>query len=123
MTGEVIAAQGGLWPYILLVVVGFLPSEVWRVLGVFLSQGLDERAEIIVWVRAVATTLLAGVVAKLLISPAGALVAVPLAGRFGALLVGFAAFFALRRSVLGGILAGEAVLIGVAWWLGPSGSN
>lgn len=121
MTGEFIAAQGGLWPYILLVVVGFLPSEIWRVLGVFLSQGLDERAEIIVWVRAVATTLLAGVVAKLLISPAGALVSVPLVGRFAALLVGFAAFFLVRRSVLAGILTGEVFLIGLAWWFGPSG--
>ncbi len=121
MTGEIIAVQGGLWPYVLLVVVGFLPSEIWRVLGVFLAQGLDERAEIIVWVRAVATTLLAGVVAKLLISPAGALALVPVAGRFGALLIGFAAFFLLRRSVLGGIVAAELSLITLAWWIGPLG--
>ena len=35
-------------------------------LGVLLSRGLDENAEILVFVRAVATTLLAAVVAKLL---------------------------------------------------------
>lgn len=121
MTGEIVAVQGGLWPYLLLVVVGFLPSEVWRVLGVFLAQGLDERAEIIVFVRAVATTLLAGVVAKLLISPAGPLALVPTAGRFAGLFVGFAAFFLLRRSVVGGILAAEAFFITLAWWLAPGG--
>ena len=60
------ALVGPLWPYLLVIMVGFLPSEVWRVLGVFLSHGLDERSEILVWIRAVATTLLAGVVAKLL---------------------------------------------------------
>jgi hypothetical protein len=94
---------------------------VWRVLGVFLSQGLDERSEVIVWVRAVATTLLAGVVAKLLISPAGALAAAPLAGRFACLLVGLAAFFLLRRSVLAGIVVGEAALIALTWWLQAQG--
>ena len=24
-----------LWPYLLVIIVGFLPSEVWRILGVF----------------------------------------------------------------------------------------
>ena len=120
MTGEIVAVQGGLWPYILLVVVGFLPSEIWRVLGVFLAQGLDEQAEIIVWVRAVATTLLAGVVAKLLISPAGALALVPVGGRFGGIFIGIAAFFLLRRSVLGGIVAAELSFVALAWRFMPA---
>src|SRR3954454_15372754 len=64
---------GALWPYLMLIAFGFLPSEIWRVLAVFLARGFDERAEIFVWVRAVATTLVAGVVAKILIAPAGAL--------------------------------------------------
>ncbi len=34
--------------------------------------------------------------------------------RFAAVAVGFAAFLALRRSVLAGVLAGEAVLVGVS---------
>jgi len=120
MTGEMAAVQGGFWPYLLLIVVGFLPSEIWRALGVFLARGLDERSEVIVFVRAIATTLLAGVVAKLLISPAGALALVPVAGRFGALLVGFVAFFLMRRSVLAGIVAAEACLVTLAWWLAPA---
>ena len=45
-----------LWPYIVLIIVGFLPSEIWRMLGVILARGLDDRSQIIVWVRAVATT-------------------------------------------------------------------
>jgi hypothetical protein len=70
-----------------------------------------------VWVRAVATTLVAGVVAKILFSPTGALVAVPLAWRLGALAIGVAAFFLARRSVMAGVVIGEAALIGAAWWL------
>jgi hypothetical protein len=111
------AFLSGLWPYLLVIAFGFLPSEVWRVLAVFLARGFDERAEIFVWVRAVASTLVAGVVAKILFAPAGALAAVPLPWRLGALAVGVAAFFIARRSVMAGVLAGEAALIGAAWWL------
>ena len=105
-----------LWPYLLVIVFGFLPSEVWRVLAVFLSRGFDEKAEIFVWVRGVATALVAGVVAKILFGPSGALISVPLAWRLGALALGVAAFFAVRRSVMTGVLAGEAALICAAWW-------
>ena len=106
----------GVWPYLVVIAFGFLPSEAWRVLAVFLSRGFDERSEIVVWVRAVATTLVAGVVAKLLLAPTGALAAVSPLGRLGALLVGVAGFFLFRRAVLIGVLLGETALIGIVWW-------
>ena len=112
MSGD---ALSGLWPYLVVVLVGFLPTEMWRALAVVVSRGLDERSEILVWVRAVAATLLAGVVAKLLYAPTGALAAVPLWGRAGGMLVGLAVFFAVRRSVIAGVLAGEAALVAAAW--------
>ena len=115
MTAEAISGGGAWWPYLLVIVFGFLPSEIWRVLAVFLSRGLNEQSEILQWVRTVAITLLAGVIAKLLFSPSGALAIVPLAGRIAAILVGVAAFFATRRAIVG-VLAGEAALIAVAWW-------
>ena len=108
---------GGVWPYLILIVFGFLPSEVWRIIAVFVSRGFDERSEIIVWVRAVATALVAGVVAKILFAPTGALVAVPLGWRLGSLVLGLAAFFAARRSVMVGVVVGEAALICAAWWI------
>ena len=112
---DLTALVGPLWPYLLVIVVGFLPSEVWRVLGVLLSHGLDERSELLVWVRAVATTLLAGVVAKLLLTPSGALAVVPLYGRVGSLLIGLAGYFMMRRSVIAGVVLGEATLIATTW--------
>jgi Branched-chain amino acid transport protein (AzlD) len=111
------ALQTGVWPYLLVIAFGFLPSEIWRVLAVFLARGFDERAEIFVWVRAVASTLVAGVVAKILLTPAGALAAVPLSLRLGALALGVAAFFLVRRSVMAGVVVGEAALIGASWWI------
>ena len=45
-----------------------------------------------------------------------ALADVPLTVRLSAMAVGFAAFVLVRRSVLVGVLAGEAVLILGAFW-------
>ena len=104
-------ATGGLWPYLVVIVFGFLPSEIWRWAAVFLVKGLSEDSEILVWVKAVAAALLAGVVAKLLLSPSGALAVVPAFWRWGALACGFAAFLVLRRSIIAGVIVGEAVLI------------
>ena len=98
-------------PYLALILIGFLPSEVWRWLGVMLGGGLDEQSEIILWVRAVATALIAAVVARIVLIPPGALAGVPLPVRLAALAAGFLAFLLIRRSAFAGVLVGEAVLI------------
>jgi hypothetical protein len=105
--------------WLVLILVGFLPNEVWRMLGVVLARGIDENSEILVWVRAVATAVLAGVVAQLIFFPAGALAAVPLAVRVAAALCGFVAFLSIRRSVFAGVAVGEAVLLAGALLLMP----
>jgi hypothetical protein len=97
--------------YFALILAGFLPNEVWRWLGVIFARGLDEDSEIVVWVRAVATAILAGVIAKLTIFAPGVLATVPTPVRLGAVLIGFLAFTLIRRSVFAGVLAGEAGLI------------
>jgi hypothetical protein len=104
-------ATGGLWPYLVIILFGFLPSEIWRWLAVFLGRGIDENSEILVWVRAVASALLAGVVAKLILTPTGALASIPLFWRAGSLVAGVAGFYLARRSILAGVIAGEIVLI------------
>jgi len=106
----------GLAPYLVLIAAGFLPNEIWRMLGIVAAHGLDEGSELVVWVRAVATALLAGVVAKIILFPPGGLADVPLAIRLSAMAGGFAAYLLMRRSVLAGVLAGEAVLILGAFW-------
>ncbi|NNM73991.1 AzlD domain-containing protein [Enterovirga aerilata] len=107
-----------LWPYLVILLAGVLPNEIFRVAAVFLSRGIDEESELFRWIRVVATTLLAAVVCRLIYSPAAALEQVPLAIRASALPVGIAAFFLLRRSLVLGILAGEAWFVLAAWWFG-----
>jgi hypothetical protein len=105
------ALSGEYAAYMALILAGFLPNEVWRWLGVIFARGLDEGSEIVVWVRAVATAILAGVIAKLTIFAPGVLATVPMSVRVGAVLVGFLAFTLIRRSVFAGVLAGEVALV------------
>jgi Branched-chain amino acid transport protein (AzlD) len=106
-------------PYLALILVGFLPNEVWRVLGLVAVRGLNEDSQIIVWVRAVATAILAGVLAQLVMTTSGALATIPLFVRIGALVLGFVAFLLVRRSVFVGVLVGELAFLAGAWMYGP----
>ncbi len=95
----------------MLILVGFLPTEIWRMLGVVVARGVDEASEVLVWVRSVAVAVLAGVIGKLVMFPPGVLADVPLAIRLAAIAAGFLAFLLVRRSVFVGMVVGEAVLI------------
>lgn len=103
---------------LVLVVAGFLPNEVWRLIGLWLGAGVDEGSELLVWVRAVATAILAGVIAQILLHPPGALASVPGWLRYAAVAVGFAGFVAMRRSTLAGVVCGELFMVIGKWWLG-----
>ena len=105
------AVWAELSPYLVLILVGYLPNEIWRALGLVLARGLDEDSEVVVWSRAVATAILAGVIAKLIVFSSGALDSIPLAVRIGAAVCGFLAFLAVKRSVFAGVLVGEAALL------------
>ena len=101
-----------------LVLAGFLPNEIWRMLGLWLGGGVDEGSELLVWVRAVATAILAGVIAQILVYPPGALASVPEILRYGAVAAGFAVFIMTRRSIFAGVACGEVVMLAGKWWLG-----
>lgn len=111
--------SGGLWPYLALVLFGFLPSEVWRMLSVFIGRRIDESSPVLEWVRAVSTALLAGVVANIILTPSGALASVPLFARLGAMAAGLAVYAVTGKSVIGAVLAGEAAIIFFAWFFRP----
>jgi hypothetical protein len=103
---------------LVLLAAGVFPNQIWRMLGLWLGGGLDEGSELLIWVRAVATAILAGVIAQILVQPPGALASVPALLRYGALAAGFCAFMLTRRSIFAGVLAGEMVMLAGQWWLG-----
>jgi hypothetical protein len=106
------ALIGDWYAYVLLLAAGFLPNEIWRAVGLWVSRGIDEGSELMVWVRSVATAILAGVIAQIVLVPPGALALAPLGLRIGAVAAGVAVFFAARRSTLAGVVVAEAVLMG-----------
>jgi hypothetical protein len=106
------------WP---LFVLGFLPNEVWRFLGWWVGARIDEGTEIFIWVRLVATSIMAAVIGQLLVVPPGLLANVPALVRYGAVAAGLFVFLAVRRSMLLAVIVGELVLIVGRYWTLPPG--
>ena len=96
---------------LVIVLVAMLAHEPFRWLGVYLGRGLAPDSEIFVWVRAVATALVAGLVARLVLFPAGVLEAIPLSVRLAAVVTGIAIFFAARRHLGAGVFGSAVVLL------------
>lgn len=99
------------WPFLFILVAGTLATDMWRVLGVLFAGRLRENSELFAYVNAVATALVAGVIAQLLFFPSGSLAATPLWLRLAAVGIGFAVFRMRGQNVLAGVIAGEVVLI------------
>lgn len=104
-----------LWPYLALLLGGVLPNETFRIAAVFLSRGLDDSSELFTWIRVVAIALLAAIVAKIVASQPAALSHVPVLVPVAAIAAGVAGYFLLRRALIGGLLAGEAIFVGLAY--------
>jgi Branched-chain amino acid transport protein (AzlD) len=100
----------GWWAYVFIAVAGWLATDLWRWLGVLAGNRLREDSEALNWVRAVATALVAAVIAKLILYPTGVLEQSPLWLRLGSVAAGTAAFFIGRQKPAIGITTAIAVL-------------
>jgi branched-subunit amino acid transport protein len=90
--------MSGLGVYGAIIVAGFAVTYVWRFLAVLAIGRLDAESDLLLWVRAVATALVAALVLRLVTAPAGLLEQASMPGMLAALAVGVAAFlFAGRR--------------------------
>lgn len=104
------------WPYVVIIVAGWLATDFWRWMGVLAGNRLQEGSEALNWVRAVATALVMAVTAKLVVFPTGALEASPLWLRLAAAGIGFAAFLLSGQRVIVGVVAPLAILgAGLIW--------
>lgn len=103
--------------YLMLFIAGYCVTQPWRWLGVILSSGISEDAEILIWVRAVSTALVAGLVSRMILLPAGALAGVPLEIRLGAFGLGVAVYFLCRKSLAAGVFSAAGALTGIQYIL------
>jgi hypothetical protein len=101
----------GFGGYLTLILAGVLATEVWPWLGLALGSRLGVAGAPFQWVRAVATALVSGLVTRMVLFPAGALVEVPLWMRVGALAGGVSLYLVLRRNVAAGVGAAAALLM------------
>ncbi len=100
---------------LILFVAGVLPNEIWRLIGLLIGKRIRENSEILIWVRAIATAILAGVIVQILLVPPGALGLVPPVIRYTSLPVGFAAYLATHQSVPAGVIIGEIYVVTCTW--------
>jgi hypothetical protein len=99
--------------YLSLALAGWLATEVWRWLGLAVGNRLDVASAPFQWVRAVATALVAGMVARMLLFPAGALAGIALTIRLGAFAGGLALYFLCGRNLAIGVAGGSAMLMAI----------
>ncbi|MGC4025805.1 MAG: AzlD domain-containing protein [Mesorhizobium sp.] len=98
------------WPYLFILVAGWLATDIWRYLGVYFGGRVAENSDGIVFVRCVATALVAAVIGNLVVFPSGALADTPVVLRMAAMAAGFVAYLLVQRRIVVGIAAAEAVL-------------
>lgn len=96
------------WWFIL---VGCLVTYGWRAAGVALSGRIDPNSALMRWTSCVAYALLAGLIARLIVSPQGAVGETALWMRLSAVGVALIGYFLCRRSIPLGVAAGAGWLM------------
>ncbi len=90
-------------------------TYLWRALGVLVGTRIDPDGPLFRWVTCVSYAMLAGLVARMLVMPVGALVETALGHRLAALAVGLALFFALRRHLAAATAGAVATFVALEW--------
>lgn len=98
------------WPWIALL-TGAGVTYACRAAGVTLAGRINPNGIIYAWFEAVAYALLAGLIARMIILPVGALEDVELLIRLGAAAIALLAFLLLGRSVIAGTFAGALIIM------------
>lgn len=108
------AIDAAWWPFLFILLVGWLPSDLWRFVGTFASGWIEPEGELMDLVRAVANALVAAVIARLVFFPTGALAEYPLWLRLAAFTLGVVAYLGFGKRLFLGIVTAEVALFGVA---------
>jgi branched-subunit amino acid transport protein len=96
--------------YLLIFLVGSLPTVIWRFLGVYFAVKISEDSEVFVWVRSVATALIAALVMRIVIAPTGLLAQTALSSRVLALGAAVVIFAVMRPRISYSLVASLGTL-------------
>lgn len=96
--------------WVLLALCG-LATYVWRGLGARLSSEIDAESEVFAWISCVAYAMIAGLIARILVMPTGALAETTLVERALGSAAALGAYFWLtRRNLFAGVFVGAAAV-------------
>lgn len=97
-----------LWLLVLACAAG---TYLWRGLGVLLSGRIQVDSELFKWVACVAYAMVAGLIVRIIVMPAGMLAQSMLTDRLLACALALLAFYTCRRNLFIGVCAGVVTLI------------
>lgn len=81
----------------------------WRFLGVLASRRISVESPLILWIRAVATALIAALVVRFVYAPSGLLAQTAFLSRAVALPAAVISYFAFGRRIEAGVAAGAGI--------------
>lgn len=89
-------------------------TYIWRGAGVALASRIGVGGAAFEWFSCVAYAMLAALIARIILLPAGALNEAPFVDRVGATVFGLLLFFAFRRRIFVGTIGGLAAFVALA---------
>jgi len=106
------------WPILFILLAGWLPTDVWRWIGVAFAGRVRDNSEWISLARAVANALVAGVIARLILYPTGALIDVPVWIRLVAVGLAAGLYSGVYKNLLLSVLLGGGSLVLISTFFG-----
>lgn len=101
--------------YLAIALLALVAHESWRWLGAFLGRRVTEADDVFVWVRYVASALVAALAMRLIFFPAGVLAEIAFSARLAATIIGVGVFLATKRNLALGIGGGSLSLVGLGY--------
>lgn len=90
-------------------------TYVWRGAGAAFAARIGVGGAAFEWFSCVAYAMLAALIARIILLPSNILAEMPLVDRVGATVLGLVVFFALKRHVVAGTLAGVFAFVALAY--------
>tara|TARA_Y100001970_G_scaffold187325_1_gene227894 strand:- start:7394 stop:7723 length:330 start_codon:yes stop_codon:yes gene_type:complete len=97
-----------LWTSLIL---GIFVSFAWRFAGVAFSARLNPKDPLFLWVQSIAYAMLAALVMRMIVFPAGPLEETQLWHRIAASTLAIAIFYSFRRKLLLAVISGTGIFI------------
>ncbi len=86
-------------------------TYLWRALGVVFSARIEPQGAVFIWITCVSYSMLAALIARMVVMPVGPLLETPLPYRVAGIAVGLAAFFLSGRRLLVAVGLGFIVFV------------